>query len=88
MKIFMTGATGFVGTYLAGRLIKEGYKVTILTPSLTGTERKTDGLSYLIGGYRFGDLRHGDGLLLRRYHVEPLVIECRCTVTIPEWRDM
>jgi uncharacterized protein len=49
MKIFMTGATGFVGTYLAGRLIKEGYQVTILTPSLTGTERKMDGLSYLIG---------------------------------------
>ena len=42
MKIFMTGATGFVGTYLAGRLINEGNKVTILTPSLTGTERKTD----------------------------------------------
>jgi uncharacterized protein (TIGR01777 family) len=49
MKIFMTGATGFVGTYLAGRLIKEGCKITILTPSLTGTETKTDGLSYLMG---------------------------------------
>ena len=43
MKIFMTGATGFVGTYLAGRLIKEGYQVTILTPSLTGTESENGG---------------------------------------------
>lgn len=49
MKIFMTGATGFVGTYLAGRMIKEGYEVTVLTPSLTGTEVKAEKLSYLIG---------------------------------------
>jgi uncharacterized protein YbjT (DUF2867 family) len=34
MKIFMTGGTGFVSTYLAGRLIKEGHEFTILTPDL------------------------------------------------------
>jgi uncharacterized protein (TIGR01777 family) len=49
MKIFMTGGTGFVGTYLAGQLIREGHKVTILTPSLTGAELKMDGLTYLAG---------------------------------------
>jgi hypothetical protein len=49
MKIFMTGGTGFVGTYLAGQLIREGHKVTILTPSLTGAELKMKGLTYLAG---------------------------------------
>ena len=45
----MTGGTGFVGTYLAGQLIREGHKVTILTPSLTRAELKMDGLTYLAG---------------------------------------
>ena len=45
----MTGGTGFVGTYLAGQLIREGHKVTILTPSLTGAELKMKGLTYLAG---------------------------------------
>ena len=34
MKIFMTGGTGFVGTYLAKHLISEGHEVTILTPGV------------------------------------------------------
>ncbi len=49
MKIFMTGGTGFVGTYLATRLIGEGHAVTILTPALGGTELHLTGLSYLMG---------------------------------------
>jgi uncharacterized protein (TIGR01777 family) len=49
MKIFMTGGTGFVGTYLVGQFIREGYKVTILTPPLTGSELKMNGLTYLTG---------------------------------------
>ncbi len=49
MKIFMTGGTGFVGNYLAGQLIREGHKVTILTPSVTGAELKMEGLTYLPG---------------------------------------
>jgi nucleoside-diphosphate-sugar epimerase len=40
MKIFMTGGTGFVGTYLVGQFIREEHKVTILTPPLTGSELK------------------------------------------------
>ena len=48
MKIFMTGGTGFVGTYLAKRLISEGHEVTILTRGF-GTELKMTGQSYLIG---------------------------------------
>jgi len=34
MDIFMTGGTGFVGTYLTKRLISEGHTVTILTQAL------------------------------------------------------
>ncbi|MEE9910627.1 MAG: TIGR01777 family oxidoreductase [Deltaproteobacteria bacterium] len=49
MKIFMTGGTGFVGTYLTKRLIAEGHAVTILTQAPTGTELKMPGLTYLIG---------------------------------------
>jgi hypothetical protein len=49
MRIFMTGGTGFIGTYLAKRLISEGHAVTILTQALSGTELKMTGLSYLIG---------------------------------------
>lgn len=49
MKIFMTGGTGFVGTYLAKCLISEGHAVTILTQALSGIELKLTGLSYLMG---------------------------------------
>jgi uncharacterized protein len=49
MKIFMTGGTGFVGTYLARKLISEGHTVTILTQALTGAETQSTGISYLIG---------------------------------------
>jgi len=49
MKVFMTGGTGFVGTFLAKRLIKDGHTVTIFTPSSGKTDIKMDGLFYLIG---------------------------------------
>jgi uncharacterized protein len=49
MKILITGGTGFVGTSLTARLIKEGHEVTILTRSIRGTERKALGISYLQG---------------------------------------
>ena len=49
MKIFMTGGTGFVGTYLTKRLISAGHEVTILTQPLSGAEVTMAGLSYLLG---------------------------------------
>jgi len=49
MKIFITGGTGFVGTHLTTRLIREGHEVTILTRSAKGSEKKVPGLSYLQG---------------------------------------
>lgn len=49
MNIFMTGGTGFVGTYLAKRLISEGHKVTILTRPLGDAALKLTGLAYFDG---------------------------------------
>jgi len=49
MKVFMTGGTGFVGTYLTKKFIDQGNAVTILTQAPTGRELKIPGLSYLTG---------------------------------------
>ena len=49
MKVFMTGGTGFVGTFLARHLVRQGQAVTILTPTLEGTEPRDEGISYLTG---------------------------------------
>ncbi|MDI6742773.1 MAG: TIGR01777 family oxidoreductase [Smithella sp.] len=49
MKVFMTGGTGFVGTYLAKRFIAEGHSVTILTPDAGKQALNVKGLSYLEG---------------------------------------
>jgi len=49
MNIFMTGGTGFVGTYLTKRLIAEGHKVTILTQPLGDAALKITSLTYLAG---------------------------------------
>lgn len=49
MKVFMTGGTGFVGTFLARHLVRQGEAVTILTPTLEGTEPRDEGISYLTG---------------------------------------
>jgi uncharacterized protein len=49
MNVFMTGGTGFVGTYLTKRLLAEGHKVTILTQSLGSAALKLSGLAYVDG---------------------------------------
>jgi hypothetical protein len=49
MKILITGGTGFVGTQLTSRLIRDGYQVTILTRSLKGAKGSSPGISYLEG---------------------------------------
>ncbi|MDD5475064.1 MAG: TIGR01777 family oxidoreductase [Syntrophales bacterium] len=49
MKFFITGGTGFVGTFLVKYLVQKGHDVTVLTPTLEGTERSAGGLSYLTG---------------------------------------
>ncbi|MEN6475418.1 MAG: TIGR01777 family oxidoreductase [Syntrophaceae bacterium] len=50
MRIFMTGGTGFVGTYLSGYLAGEGHEVTILTSSFdTAGASPGEGIAYLPG---------------------------------------
>lgn len=49
MNIFMTGGTGFVGTFLANKFVSEGHNVTILTHTPEEATQKTTGLSYLEG---------------------------------------
>lgn len=39
MKAFVTGATGFIGSHLAGALVDAGYEVACLTRSRSSTER-------------------------------------------------
>ena len=49
MKVFMTGGTGFVGTYLTKKLIAGGHQVTILTQPLGSAALKLRGLAYVDG---------------------------------------
>jgi uncharacterized protein (TIGR01777 family) len=49
MKILITGGTGFVGTQLTSRLIKDNHEVTILTRSLKGAKSSSPGISCLEG---------------------------------------
>jgi len=49
MKIFVTGGTGFIGTYLCAHLIQFGNEVTILARSDEGLKARCPGISYLPG---------------------------------------
>jgi uncharacterized protein (TIGR01777 family) len=49
MKILITGGTGFVGTQLFSRLVKDGHEVTILTRSLKGAKESPPEISYIEG---------------------------------------
>ncbi len=49
MKIFLTGGSGFVGTYLSRELAQKGHEVTILTRSERPAAPTPAGISYLTG---------------------------------------
>ena len=49
MKIFMTGGTGFVGTFLAGKLSQMGHEITVLTRSVRDDHPYPAGVSQLEG---------------------------------------
>jgi uncharacterized protein (TIGR01777 family) len=49
MKIFMTGGTGFVGSYLTKRIIEQGHEITILTRSVRKSEELPAGAELLEG---------------------------------------
>ena len=50
-KIFVTGATGFIGTHLMHRLIAEGYSVGALVRSASASQKtgRIEGVSYFYG---------------------------------------
>jgi uncharacterized protein (TIGR01777 family) len=49
MKILMTGGTGFVGSYLTARLLKDGHEVTILIRSQEEAKGVAPGVSFVQG---------------------------------------
>jgi hypothetical protein len=49
MKIFMTGGTGFIGPYIAARLIQDGHEVTILIRSGGEVKGLVPGVAFLRG---------------------------------------
>ena len=49
MKVFMTGGTGFVGTYLSRELVHQGHEVTILTRRTQPPAPAAPGISFVTG---------------------------------------
>ncbi len=49
MKIFVTGGTGFVGTYLSDHLVQHGNEITILARSVEGSKSASPCITYLQG---------------------------------------
>ena len=49
MKVFMTGGTGFVGTYLSRELAQAGHAITILTRRAQPPAPPQAGISFLTG---------------------------------------
>jgi uncharacterized protein len=49
MKVFMTGGTGFVGTYLSRELAEAGHDITILTRKERTSSPDQPGIGYLVG---------------------------------------
>ena len=49
MKVFMTGGTGFVGTYLSRELASQGHEVTILTRRAQPPAPAAPGISFITG---------------------------------------
>jgi nucleoside-diphosphate-sugar epimerase len=59
-KIFVTGATGFIGRHLVRRLIADGYSVGALVRSITASSKtgRIEGVSYFSGDIRnYEDLK-------------------------------
>ena len=53
MKVFVTGGTGFTGSYLVSRLVKEGNEVSVLVRRSSNTEKlKKLGVNMVLGDIR------------------------------------
>ena len=46
MEIILTGATGFLGSHLLQRLLKDGHSVSIIKRSFSNTDRVREVLGY------------------------------------------
>jgi uncharacterized protein (TIGR01777 family) len=49
MKVFLTGGTGFVGSYMSRRLIETGHEVVILTRRERAAANMPPGVKYVVG---------------------------------------
>ncbi|RJR36545.1 MAG: TIGR01777 family protein [Deltaproteobacteria bacterium] len=49
MKVFMTGGSGFVGSYLSRELARQGYEITILTRKETPPKAEDPRIGFLTG---------------------------------------
>ena len=49
MKIFITGGTGFIGTYLTNELTGQGHQVTLLTRAIKPGRSLPPGATFLEG---------------------------------------
>ncbi len=49
MKVFMTGGSGFVGSYLSRELARQGYEITILTRKETPPKSEDPRIGFLTG---------------------------------------
>jgi uncharacterized protein len=68
MKILMTGGTGFVGSYLTARLLKDGHEVTIVIRSHEEAKGAAPGVSFVQGnptqkGTWQEAVRHNDAVI-------------------------
>ncbi|MHC4336726.1 MAG: SDR family NAD(P)-dependent oxidoreductase [Planctomycetota bacterium] len=61
MNSLVTGGAGFIGSHLAERLVKEGYKVTVIDNLSTGTLKNIEGLKDKPGfDFVEGDVRDAE----------------------------
>lgn len=68
-KVFITGATGFIGSHMARRLVREGYEVHALTRSNSDTARIRDVESSIVK--HIGNLTDREGIFKILREIEP-----------------
>ena len=61
MKVFITGGTGFVGTFLSRELVREGHAITILSRKAQPQAPAPAGISFPRGRSHPGGALDGGG---------------------------
>jgi farnesol dehydrogenase len=62
MKIFITGATGFIGTHLTEKLLREGHEVTIMIRKISAAEEFRGKNLNILNGDIFSSEKLQDGM--------------------------